>query len=190
MYNKLLRKILINKKYFFFKSLCLRKKERMHVDSLHDAYDFLQSVICRIKVKSIGRLYVIDDEFFRGINPERLACYSGDNNFQRRNTFFFHPTFSGEHRYRAKPAPSSERNRARRVITRKYGLSRPGADPSHMIDGKAKPLNAPNYLVNRAKCTRARAHNEWQMRGLLDIDVSVETEPRFHAVRYPRWDER
>jgi len=89
MYNKLLRKILINKKYFFLKSLCLRKKERMHVDSLHDAYDFLQSVICRIKVKSIGRLYVIDDEFFRRINPERLACYSGDNNFQRRNTFFF-----------------------------------------------------------------------------------------------------
>lgn len=32
MYNKLLRKILINKKYIFFKSLCLRKKERIHVE--------------------------------------------------------------------------------------------------------------------------------------------------------------
>lgn len=31
----------------------------------------------------------------------------------------------------------------------------PGPAPIHhaVIDGKAKPLNAPNYLVNRAKCT-------------------------------------
>lgn len=53
-----------------------------------------------------------------------------------------------------------------------------------MIDGKAKPLNAPNYLVNRAKCTRARARAQRMTneRGPSDIDVSVETKPRFHAV--------
>lgn len=114
--------------------------------------------------------------------------------FSRRNTFFFYGTFSGKHRYRAKPAPS-ERNHARRVITRKYGRSRPAADPSRVIDGKAKPLNAPNYLVNRAKCARARAQrmtNErpvgyrrfrWDQVAIPRCPLSPKGESRYKLIR-------
>lgn len=94
---------------------------------------------------------------FRRLIPEHSG-HSGDGNVHERTLLFFFTNGNSGPCYRAKPRHQSERNRARRVITRKYGQS----PPIHhaVIDGKAKPLNAPNYLVNRAKCTTPTSAND------------------------------
>lgn len=126
----------------------------MHIGPPNNPW--LQAVLCHIKVNSIGRLYIIDDEYFGEINPE-ASRYSGDGNFHE-GTFFFPPPRRKFQRRASLPreVAAAKVSVIARDVLSLANTGSPGPAPIHhaVIDGKAKPLNAPNYLVNRAKCTR------------------------------------
>lgn len=69
--------------------------------------------------------------------------------------FFFNGNFNGGPRYHAKPRRAAKVSVIARDVLSLANTGGPGSTPIYhaVIDGKAKPLNAPNYLVNRAKCT-------------------------------------
>ena len=104
----------------------------------------------------------IDNEYFTEINPGTLYIVMTEN-FTKG--YFFH----GRPRYRAKPLPKSV---IAWDVLSLANMGGPDPAPIHhtVIDGKAKPLNAPNYLVNRAKCTTraparsALANDKWEAR--------------------------
>lgn len=110
----------------------MQEREYMHVDSLRDIYDFLQSVMCRIKVKSIGRLYVIDDEFFGGINPPSVYRVTGRRQQFSTKEHLFLPRriFSGEHRYPRKTGHHRVNVIARDVLSL-ANTGCPGPAPIH-----------------------------------------------------------